>query len=256
MTGVVEVKETKNDTQWDRLCGIHCATWNGVRSWYNADGTLERSVVAERILSKVSDTRVSQVNNYFEEGEIVDHEEWFLERSEDDNTYFPPKPSMRSYFAKDGSAFWGRHYTPGEPFKFEVFFMRGDHRMSIMPRWKANGELEGFMHVREVRGNAPVSLWSKEVNTTLPDLFPQLPKGKAVLATVKGDEREVEASFAVGFYRALLNFPDGLVLDVPSQLPRGSFDALVQWRCGGMAPENVIVRFPGVNQLPEFIRFE
>ena len=256
MTNVAKSNESM-DTQWQRLCSIHCATWNGVRSWYDADGRLQRSVVAERILAQVSDELVIQINNYLEEGVVIHHEEWDLERSEDDNTFFPAIPTMKSYFAKDGAAFWGRHYTPGEPFKFEVFYMRGDHRMSVMPRWDANGSLEGYMHVREVRENAPVRLWSKEVKTVHPIDFSGLtpPKGKALLATINGGEFETETSFKEGACRSLLEFPDGLTVDLPRQLPNDGFDVFIQWCCGEDAPEKVVARFPGINQSPQFIRF-
>lgn len=251
-------------TQWSRLVQLHCDCWLGRRTWYDREGLILDSVVARRILEVKDENTVSQKNLFFDGNDCVHHEQWELLRSTDNNTYFPPIPSMRSYFAKDGSALWAAPVTSGKPFKFEFFLMHGNRRISVMVMYDEAGKFDRLWHVQEevdTEGCLTIAPWCEPVGYKIIDpqieLLP-IPPIVCALSDGIGNECRLNLPYQkcppMGVTIELMG---NLKVEVPRDLNLDNLEAFIEWLPEGDASERLVrgVAWKNPDKLPIFVIF-
>jgi hypothetical protein len=237
------------DSQWTRLVDHHSTVWVGTRTWYDAEGFILDHVKAQRILeaNKAND-RVTQINRFFHDDRLAHTEQWELERTEADGTFFPPIPGMRSYFGPDGSALWAPKFEPGKPFKFELFFyLEGTtspdrKRMSVMVMYDKDGRLDRMWQVKECDYRFRTPFWSEEVGITkieddefsfewlaIEDLIESSSAYAGIIDA--SDLQGCPAGLVTLTTPVAYQLPDGCSIVVPSLITEGNFDAFARLDC-------------------------
>jgi hypothetical protein len=252
------------DTQWSRLDQLHCHSWLGRRTWYDREGFILDSVVARRILEVKDENTVSQINLFYDGNVCVHQEQWELLRSDDNNTYFPPIPSMQSYFAKDGSALWAAPVTSGKAFKFELFLMHGNRRISVMVMYDEEGKFDRLWHVQEeidTEGSLAIAPWCEPVGYKFiqtPIELPLSPPTVCALSNGSGNDCQLDSSYQKSLPAgATIALMGNLRVEIPRDLNLEHLEAFIEWLPGGNSSEPIIrgVAWKTPDKRPIFLIF-
>jgi len=254
------------DTQWGRLVQHHCHCWLGRRTWYDREGFILDTVVARRILEVRNENTVSQINLFFDENDCVHNEQWELQRSEDNNTYFPPIPEMRSYFAVDGSALWAAQILPGRASKYELFLMHGTQRISVMVMYDEAGEFDRLWHVQEeinTEESLEIPQWCEPVGCNFlqtPIELPTIPPSVGILnGGTEYKHQYSSASYVKSMpSKAIIELPGNLKVEIPQNVNCEELEAFIEWLPQGNPSERIVrgVIWVKPDKLPIFLIFD
>ena len=223
---------------WTNFWRHHLGEWHGRWTRYEPSGEVMESFESARhFTADAEHNEVHQRNRYlYDDGKdiagawdynVVDH-------SLSDGFAHPAHPSMRGFAFEDGAATWLIPRLDVEQFAaFELFLAKGETRHSVGLVYGQKGALVRTASIREHRGSASTSPWTKaiaQVPAWQPDgewhgeewrLRPDLSlaaTGTMAWTWVPSESRSVY-------------FPDDIILRCPARLAVGqAFSVQVIWK--------------------------
>ncbi|MDF5720544.1 MAG: DUF3598 family protein [Rhizonema sp. PD37] len=266
----VEQSEEKNFQQWHRFIREHGFMWKGTLSRYDGEGRLIKVLNSTRKFTPRSDASEIEHYLYFinrDDPSKVYERQWTLEKCEP-SVIHPIDPESTIMFSSYLSGVMSRPHRKNNVSYAEIYLNEGNCRMSTVityhpedsPETNNKCTLANISLFREVKLEESPFPWSSEKHEITTREYPRVQVINSSMLRF-GTFDEIAVSNDVYDWleedRLILDFPDGISLNLPKTFGPGDKDNLIlSWRYSRDRIKRAIAQFSDDTRGPDLITQE